>query len=208
MHSAPHRNNSDFQLRHFIAGSCYTADGAWALLYNQLLDMRIKHDHTKAQLIRRKVKLLELEKRIIEATNEIEKLQVEADLIEFRSGEGLLELALAGSEKEIETIKILMDELEPQRKYAHLPLLEATEAAQREEWLGEFKNRVENYLLTQGTIPQDQLEAIRKHPDFEDAIVPHISNVMISLAKAENKIELLKNSPNILLISKKEKDAA
>jgi hypothetical protein len=208
MHSAPHRNNSDFQLRHFIAGSCHTADGAWAILYEQLLDIQIKHESTKAKIVRRKIKVLEFEKRMAEAVNEIERLTVEADLIEFRSGEGLLELALAGSEKELETIKALMAELEPQRKYGHLPLLEATEAAQREEWLGEFKARIENYLLTQGTIPQDQLEAMRRHPNFEDAIVPHISNVLTSLAKAENKIDLLKNSPNLLLTSKGDRDAA
>jgi len=208
MHSAPHRNNSDFQLRHFIAGSCHTADGAWALLYNQLLDIQLKHESTKAKIVRRKIKALEFEKRMAEVTNEIDRLTVEADLIEFRSGDGLLELALAGSEMELETIKVLMAELEPQRKYAHLPLLEATEAAQREEWLGEFKARIENYLLTQGTIPQDQLEAMRRHPDFEDAIVPHISNVLTSLANAENKIDLLKNSPNLLLTSRGERDAA
>lgn len=208
MHSAPHRNNSDFQLRNFIAGACYTADGAWAILYEQLLDIQIKHESTKAKIVRRKIKALEFEKRMVEAVDEIERLTVEADLIEFRSGDGLLELALAGSEKELETIKALMAELEPQRKYGHLPLLEATEAAQREEWLGEFKARIENYLLTQGTIPQDQLEAMRRHPDFEDAIVPHISNVLTSIAKAENKIDLLKNSPNLLLTSRGEKDAA
>jgi hypothetical protein len=55
---------------------------------------------------------------------DIEKLTAEADLIEFQSGEGLLELALAGAEKELETIQTLMDELEPQREFAHLPLLE------------------------------------------------------------------------------------
>jgi len=208
MHSAPHRNNSDFQLRHFIAGSCYTADGAWALLYNQKLDIQIKRDHTKAQIVRRKIKALELDEKLASASTEVERLTAEADLIEFQSGEGLLELALAGAEKELETIKALMDELEPQRQYAHLPLLEATEAAQRGEWLGEFKARIENYLLTQGTIPQDQLEAMRRHPDFEDAIVPHISNVLTSLAKAENKIDLLKNSPNLLLTSKGDRDAA
>lgn len=208
MHSAPHRNNSDFQLRHFIAGSCYTADGAWALLYNQLLDIQIKRDRTKALIVRRKVKGIKLDQKLSSASTDIDRLSAEADMIEFQSGDGLLELALAGAEKELETIKALMNELGPQRKYAHLPLLEATEAAQREEWLGEFKSRIENYLLTQGTIPQDQLEAMRRHPDFEEAIVPHISNVLTALAKAENKIDLLKNSPNLLLTSKGDKDAA
>ena len=204
MHSAPHRNNSDFQLRHFIAGSCYTADGAWALLYNQKLDMQTKLNHTKASLIRRKAKGMELEKRAVETIDEIEKLKLEADIMEYDSNEGLLELAILGAEKELETIKSLMEELEPQREFAHLPLLEATEAAQRKEWLGEFKGRVENYLLTQGSIPQDQIEAMRKHPDFEEALVPHISNVLVSLAN----VKILKNSPNLLLTSRGKNDAA
>ena len=204
MHSAPHRNNSDFQLRHFIAGSCYTADGAWALLYNQMLDIQIKYDHTKANLIRRKVKKLELEKQIEEATTEIDKLKAEADLIDYQSGEGLLELALAGAEKELDTIKSLMDELEPYREFAHLPLLEATEAAQRGEWLGEFKGRVENYMLTHGSLPMDQLEAMRKHPDFETDIVPHLRRTMAAIGGAENRVDLLTNTPNLLLSFKGE----
>lgn len=204
MHSAPHRNNSDFQLRHFIAGSCYTADGAWTLLYNQLLDIQIKHDHTRANLIRRKVKKLELEKQIAEATTEIDKLKAEADLIDHQSGEGLLELALAGAEKELETIKSLMAELEPYRQFAHLPLLEASEAAQRGEWLGEFKGRIENYLLTQGTIPMDQLEAMRKHPDFDTDIVPHLRRTMAAINGTENRVDLLTGTPNLLLTLKGE----
>lgn len=206
MHSAPHRNNSDFQLRHFVAGSCYTADGAWSLLYNQLLDIQIKHAHTKANLIRRKAKGLELDKQLAEAVTEIDKLKIEADLLDFQSGDGLLELALAGAEKELETIKSLMAELEPQRQYAHLPLLEATEAMQRLEWLGEFKSRVENYLLTQGTIPQDQLEAMRKHPDFKNVLVPHINQVLLSMENTENRMTLLTNTTNVLSLEGQSND--
>lgn len=197
MHAAPHRNNSDFQLRHFIAGSCHTADGAWAVLYNQKLDIEVKLAATKAQILRREVRRAELESRV--ASNVLEEKLLEADWIEFRSTDGLLELAVQGAEKELETIKSLMDEYAPHRKYSHLPLLEASEAAQRDEWLLEFKNRVENYLLTQGTIPHDQLEAMRQHPDFELEIVPHIKNMMISISQAKYSVEAIVGSQNQVL---------
>jgi hypothetical protein len=197
MHAAPHRNNSDFQLRYFIAGSCHTADGAWAVLYNQKLDIEIKLATTKAQIIKREVRRLELSKRA--PKNDLEAKLIEAEWIEFNSTDGLLELAVEGAEKELETIKSLMDEYSPHRKYGHLPILEATEAAQREEWLLEFKNRVENYLLTQGTIPHDQIEAMRQHPDFEVEIVPHIKNMMISISQAKYSVEAITGSQNSVL---------
>jgi len=189
MHAAPHRNNSDFQLRHFIAGSCHTADGAWAILYNQKLDIEIKLATTKAQILRREVRRVELSSRV--PNNDLETKLIEADWIEFRSTDGLLELAIEGAERELETIKSLMDEYAPHRKYGHLPVLEATEAVQREEWLLEFKNRVENYLLTQGTIPHDQIEAMRQHPDFESKIIPHIKTMMISISQAKYSVEAI-----------------
>jgi hypothetical protein len=33
MNAKPHRTNSDFQLRYFLARSCHTPDGARALMY-------------------------------------------------------------------------------------------------------------------------------------------------------------------------------
>jgi len=197
MHAAPHRNNSDFQLRHFIAGSCHTADGAWAVLYNQKLDIEIKLATTKAQILRREVRRAELSSRV--PNNDLETKLIEADWIEFRSTDGLLELAIEGAERELETIKSLMDEYAPHRKYGHLPVLEATESAQREEWLLEFKNRVENYLLTQGTIPHDQIEAMRQHPDFESEIIPHIKTMMISISQAKYSVEAIIGSESRVL---------
>lgn len=201
MHSAPHRNNSDFQLRHFIAGSCHTADGAWNILYEQMIDIKIKLETTRARILRRKAKEIELNEIKARIQTEQDKLRYEADLIEFQSGEGLLELALAGAEKELQTIQSLMAELEPFRKYKHLPLLEATEAAQQDEWREEFKHRIENHLLGQGYIPADQLEAIRKHPDFESDILPHIKKTMVALEgnkELSNSIMLLTNSSLLL----------
>jgi hypothetical protein len=202
MFSKPHRNNSDFQLRYLIAGSCYTVDGAWILLYEQRIDIKVKLELTKAKLLKRKANKLEIDQKLAQSLTEIEKLRAEAELIEWQSSEGLLELAVQGAEAELKTIQQLMDELEPHRKYAHLPLLEASEATQREEFLGEFKGRIENYLMSIGTIPEDQLAAMRKHPDFESDIVPHIKKTMQKLEQSRDKTVLLMERTSLLLEDK------
>lgn len=201
MHSAPHRNNSNFQLRHFIAGACHTPDAAWSVLYEQMIDIKIKLAATEAKLLRRKSQEMDFEERKKYINTEQEKLKYEADLIEFMSGYGLLELAIEGAKKELECIVSLMKELEPYRKYKHLPILEATEAAQQDEWREEFKHRIENFLLGQGFIPADQLEAIRRHPDFETHILPHIKKTMVMLedAKSTSNAVMLLTRTNLLL---------
>jgi hypothetical protein len=197
MHSAPHRNNSDFQLRYFIANNCHTADGAWCIMYEQKLDIHIKLENTKAKILRRKAKKLEIDEKMKSPT-EVERLMAEADLIEWKSGESLLEMAIKGAEQELATIESIMTELEPQRKYGHLPLLEAASASQREEWLLEFKRRTENYLLSVGTIPEDHLNAMRNHPDFEAEIVPHVKQIASKISKTEDKMTLLTNNRQLL----------
>lgn len=193
MHSSPHRNNSDFQLRYFMANNCHTADAAWCLMYEQKLDIQMKLETTKARQLRRKARSIEIEERL-KSQDPVTQLNAQADLIEWESGEGMLEMAILGAEQEIATIKSIMAELEPQRKYAHLPILEASQAAQREEWLLEFKHRTENYLLSRGTIPEDQLQAMRSHPDFESNIVPFISDIVEKIATNKNKMNLLTNN--------------
>lgn len=198
MHSAPHRNNSDFQLRHFMANNCHTADVAWCLMYEQRLDIYMKLEATKAKLLRRKAKRIEIEKKL-QSDSEAERLIAEADLIEWQSSEGLFEMAIKGAEQELATIDSIMAELEPQRKYAHLSVLEASQAAQREEWLLEFKRRCENYLISIGTIPEDHLNAMRNHPDFEQEIVPHVQQVAQQIESSKNKLGVLKNNKTLLI---------
>lgn len=178
MNSKPHRNNCDFQLKHFMAGSCHTPDGAWALLYDQKIDIAVKIEHTKAQGLRRKAKMISAEEVLADPTStEVQRLNAEADLLECNSVIEGWSKNLEAAEHEYAYICQLMDELEPLRKYKHLPLLEANEAMQREEWLGELKTRAENFLLTAGTIPHDHLNTMRCHPDFESKIVPHIQEL-------------------------------
>ena len=153
--------------------------------------------HTKANILRRKAKLIEIEQRL-ESTDPVTQLNAQADLIEWKSGEGLLEMGLLGAEQELATITSIMAELEPQRKYANLPVLEAAQAAQREEWLLEFRRRTENYLLSIGTIPEDQLNAMRNHPDFESNLVPYITNVLQKISVDKDKMSLLTNNKALI----------
>jgi hypothetical protein len=200
MHSSPHRNNSDFQLRYFMANNCHTADTAWCLMYEQRLDVMLKLEATKAKLIRREAQKLDIEDILNDPeASRGEKIRAQADMIEWQAREGLLEMAIKGAEQELETIQNIMDELEPQRKYGHMPLLEASQAAQREEWCLEFKRRTENYLLSTGRIPEDQLNAMRNHPDFELQIVPHVQQLLTKMETAQNKMELLTNNKVLLL---------
>lgn len=203
MNSNPHRNNSDFQLRHFLAGSCFTPDGAWMLMYGQMIDREAVVKNCEAQRLRRDAKILEAQSVLNDSSaSKADKMRAEAEILEVESHRYTWETNLEAAKMELATIKQLMAEVEPHRKYAHLPLLEANEAAQREEWLGEFKNRVENYMFSSGTIPEDQLRAMRNHPDFQTELLPHIQDVMVKLSNAKSSVELLSNHTEYFLEDK------
>lgn len=203
MNSNPHRNNSDFQLRHFLAGSCFTPDGAWMLMYGQRIDREAVVQSCEAQKLRRDAKIIEAQEIIDNPhTSKAEKLRAKADIVEADAHYYTWSTNLEAAKMELATIKKIMDELEPHRKYAHLPLLEANEAAQREEWLGEFKNRVENFLFSTGTIPEDHLRAMRNHPDFQTELLPHIVGVVKKLEGSKNSIEHLTNHSEYFLENK------
>lgn len=204
MNSKPHRTNCDFQLKYFMAGSCHTPDGAWALLHDQKIDIAVKIEHAKAQALRRKAKILAAEAILADETStEVMRLNAEADLLEANS---VMEGAynnLKAAEQEYDYICKLMDDLEPLRKYKHLPFLEANEAMQREEWLGELKTRVENFLFTAGTIPHDHLNTMRCHPDFETHIVPHIDAITNQILNVNgDRTKVLKNMRPLFLEDK------
>lgn len=204
MNSKPHRNNCDFQLKHFMAGSCHTPDGAWALLYDQKIDIGVKIEHTKAQGLRRQAKMMAAQAVLDDpSSTEVQRLNAEADLLECNSVIEGWSKNLQAAENEYAYICKLMDELEPLRKYKHLPLLEANEAMQREEWLGELKTRAENFLLTAGTIPHDHLNTMRCHPDFETEIVPHIEAITMKvLDSGGDRTKVLKNMQPLFLEDK------
>ena len=205
MHSASHRLNHDFQLRHFLAGSCHTPDAAWTLLYSQKIDMESKLKTAKAQAIDRKIKALEAE-NLLASSDPIMRLQGEKIQAELEASQYIFDMNVEGAEKELETIVALMEELEPLCKYAHLPILERNEACWREEWCLELIRRAENNLLAYGTIPPDQLETMRQHPDFKERIVPKILELTAKVQMQDRAITFreLEESPLLALSGKLE----
>jgi hypothetical protein len=200
MNSKPHRTNSDFQLKYFLVGSCHTADAAWTLLYGQKIDIEGKIRFAKVAELRRDAKrLAALEILSSENTTDSARMNAEADIHEVESEKIVSDLNLKAAIDELECINSLMAELDPHRKYAHLSLFEANEACQREEWLEELKTRAENFLVSQGAIPCDQLSTMRTHPDFETMLVPFIQETVLKIQTNEKGIGLLKQNKMLLI---------
>ena len=193
MNSKPHRTNSDFQLRYFLAGDCKTPDGAWSLMYSQRVDIENKLRHSDAQKLRRDAKILAAEEVInnVDAPR-VDVLNAMADKAEAEADIPIWNLNLQAARMELATIIKLMDELEPLRKYGHLPLLEATEACQQEEWLLELQCRAQMFLTSQGTIPWDHLNTMACHPQFQSDLVPFITNLTAKLSTIKGPDEGMK----------------
>ena len=180
-----HRQNTDFQLVYFLASSCATPDGAWSLMYGQRLAVETTLESAKAQRLTLRIKKLKAERILSASTDEIEKLEAERDILEAKNAERMLDLNERGAREELATIEKLMAKLKPlcQRDtsdpHAH------QEAAQWDEWKGEFKRRAENMLIANSIgIPYDHVEAMRSHPDFAAEILPHIMQTGAALADA------------------------
>jgi len=203
MHSASHRLNHDFQLTHFLANACKTPDGAYALLYGQKIDMEHKLKKAQAQQLRSAAHLLKIMEKIEQAKTEIENLEANAELLEFQASKYTTDMNFAGAQAELAHIERLMAELEPQRKYAHLSILEANEACQQEEWGLELQWRGENYQIANLTgIPADQIDTMRAHPDFETKILPHIVEFRSALNTARGDLSaVLSKRPKTTFLS-------
>ncbi len=175
------RVNHDFQLAYFLAGSCHTPDGAYALLCDLRQDRRDALALVKSSSLREQAKRIRAE-RGLDSTDSATRLEAEADLAEMDAHAETLALNIAAAEAELATINALIERIQPHRVFAHLADAEAHEAAQADEWRLELMRRAENYLLTQQPIPADHFNAMRMHPDFEESIAPHIGLVQTAIA--------------------------
>lgn len=189
------RNNHDFQIAYFIAGSCHTADGAFAILSDLKDDREMALKSYEAGQLKKKIKILKAEK-LLQSDDEIEQLEGQAELAEIGAHEELEQKNYKAALTELAFINKCIDRVQPYRKYAHLTDAESHEAAQQEEWKLELINRAENHLLTTGTIPTDHFSTMRMHPEFHTALLPHIEQVRLlmgancaqdTLAKLSNK---------------------
>jgi len=174
------RVNHDFQLAYFLAGSCHTPDGAYALLCDLRQDRKDALALVKSSSLREQAKRIRAE-RGLDATDSATRLEAEADLAEMDAHAETLALNIAAAEAELATINALIERIQPHRVFAHLPDAQAHEAAQADEWRLELMRRAENYLLTQQPIPADQFNAMRMHPSFDADIAPHIDRVTYAI---------------------------
>ena len=132
--------------------------------------------HANASVFRIKAAIIK-NTRLLEDSDEVVRLEAQASLAEIESMSEVTQHAYQATLDEIAYIKKCINEIEPKRKYRHLPLAEAHEIAQRDEWKLELIYRAENFLLTSGTIPSDHLATMRQHPDFISDIVPAIEQI-------------------------------
>lgn len=202
MNATNNRTNHDFQILHFLIGSCHTVDGAYALLKDLEESQEMAVFQIKKQHLEHKKYLIKLE-RLLNSEDEIDNIDAEICKMEYEEHEALTKRCSAAGVKELEFIQYCLDKLEPYRKFSHLSNSDAFEATQRDEWKYEFIHRAENSLLTTGTLPTDQFGAMRQHPDFVSEILPTIDGIKQSLI--ENKpLDFLtlypKESPMKLLL--------
>lgn len=99
---------------------------------------------------------------------------------------------------EMTYIQSLIEEVKPLRKYADKTDIVAHELAQEEEWLLELKNRIENYLLTQGFIPHDEFKTMRMHPQFKEELLPYLKNVQLLSSSPQGRLQLEEGMKKLL----------
>ena len=184
MHAKNNRVNKDFQITYFLAGSCFTPDGAYSLLKDLQEDREMALAQLESSDLRTQAKVLQA-KRMLESDDEVIRLEGQADLSEINNNQVFGDRNIKAAKKELDFINSCIDKLQPYRKFSHLPDDEAHEAAQYDEWKLELINRAENYLITTGNIPTDHFITMRQHPEFVHEILPAIDKISATLAKGD-----------------------
>lgn len=175
MNASNNRRNHDFQIVYFLLGSCHTADGAYALL----CDLREEREMAlaNADAARLRCEAQGLRAQDAQRGSRPDRLEAQAVLLEIERNKAVNDRCYAAAEAELAFIERCIAAVQPHRRYSSLPDAQAHEAAQREEWALELAARAENFLLTSGTIPADQLATMRMHPDFAARILPVIEGL-------------------------------
>jgi hypothetical protein len=175
-----HWQNSHFQIRHFLAGRAHTPDGAYRVLRELAEDRATALEAAQVSLLRTQARLQELTsvwRAMLGWFVPGLRMRTMASLLELRNDSFRARALVSVAEKELRHIKELIHEIEPQRRFRHMLDHEADQAAQEEEWRLELLSRVENFMVSTGTIPPDQLETMRLHPAWKTEILPHMRHV-------------------------------
>ena len=202
MHAKNNRVNKNFQIAYFLAGSCFTADGAYSILKDLQEDREMALAQLNSAKYRTQAKIAQAN-YMIESGKEWERLEAMADIAEIEDNQTFADRNIVAAREELSFINDCIEKLQPHRKFAHLSDPEAHEAAQQDEWKFELMHRAENYLITTGTIPADHFMTMRLHPAFKDEILPVIEQTkQMLINKTESSIMLEKLDNKRLSIPK------
>ena len=174
MHYKTNRQNHDFQIAYFIAGSCQTPDAAYSILCD------LKEDRTNALKtftaynLRDQAKVVRANRKLL-SEDEAERLEGQADIEELKAMQETTQKNYDAALAEVKFIEACMEKLQPLRRFAHLPDAEAHEAAQHEEWKLQLVHTAQNMMLSGGMIPYDHWATMRMHPQFENEILPAVN---------------------------------
>lgn len=171
MHYKTNRQNHDFQIAYFIAGSCRTADAAYAILCDLKEDRHNAIKGVEAFKLRDQAKIIRAERMLQDADPAV-RLEGQADLAEIAAMVETTHNNYAAAQTELTFIERCMKALQPLRKYAHLPDAVAHELAQQEEWKLQLIHTAENHLACTGGVPPDHYATMRMHPEFASSILP------------------------------------
>src|SRR5574341_297095 len=185
-----HWNNSQFQLRYFLIGACHTADEGYRLARELEEDRQRALDNCRVQLTKRQA-VLQCAK--ILSVVPLVRHWARAVLLQEQLERKRLQALINAAEWELCTIRRCIEELQPLRRYAHIPDHEAHQACQREEWRLRLMTRCEN-MLAAGGIAWDHIATMRQHPDWEEHILPHLLEVQQKLKRMEAR-EVLTHQP-------------
>lgn len=200
-----HKQNSRFQIKHFLAGSCHTVDAAYFMLRELQEERQASINNYKVVSLKQDAKEIKAKKVFVKVFGKYlfgkgARLEAKAELIEIfnnrMSGKVLYEAAI----DELNFITNSINKLQSLRKYKNKSDLEAHELIQREEWKLELIHRAENYMITSGSIPSEHLVTMRMHPEFKKEIFPEIENLMLQLSSPEKSMKYLKNLDNKFLL--------
>lgn len=193
MNSQNNRRNHNFQIENFLAGSCHTPDGAYALLCDLRDDRKDSLAQAEVGALRTKAKIIRAE-RSLDSLDEAERLEAQADIEEIKAHEETLQKNIEAARAELKFINECIEKVQPHRRFSHLSDPEAHEAAQHDEWRHELEYRAVNFLLTAGTIPHDHFASMRQHPDFHEHILPHIEKAKALMSSGNVEPLLITNN--------------
>jgi hypothetical protein len=183
MHYKTNRQNHDFQIAYFIAGSCQTPDAAYSILCDLEEDRSNALKSFKAYNLRDQAKIKRAEAKMLSA-DEADRLEGEADIEELKALAETTQKNYDAALDELAFIQKCKEKLQPLRKFANLPDAQAHEAAQHEEWKLQLIHTAENHLLSGHAVPPDHFSTMRMHPSFATEILPAVDKLSAVLLEA------------------------